>query len=209
MKTSENGLNLIKEFEGLRLTAYRCAAGVWTIGYGHTSGVKEGDEITHEQAEDFLLSDIKSAEKSVNSYGSRFNQNQFDALVSFTFNCGAGNLAKLISDRSNDQIGEALLLYNKAGGKLLNGLVRRRSAERALYFSSREEYYPAYTGSNIKIDDIMESIGAYSDYLPVIRKPYQRREPIAKANGIMDYEGSGMQNTELIRLAKAGKLKRP
>lgn len=209
MKTSENGLNLIKEFEGLRLTAYRCAAGVWTIGYGHTSRVKEGDKITHEQAEEFLLSDIKSAEKSVNAYGRRFNQNQFDALVSFTFNCGARNLAKLISDRSNDQIGEAILLYNKAGGQILNGLVRRRKAERDLYCGSLEECYPAYTGSSILIDDIMESIGAYSDYLPVIRQPYQRREPIANANGIMDYEGSGKQNTELIRLAKAGKLKRP
>ena len=145
----------------------------------------------------------------MNSYGSRFNQNQFDALVSFTFNCGARNLARLISDRSNDQIGEALLLYNKAGGKILNGLVRRRRAERDLYCGSLEECYPAYTGSAIMIDDIMESIGAYSDYLPVTRRPYQRREPIAKANGITDYEGSGMQNTELIRLAKAGKLKRP
>lgn len=209
MKTSENGLNLIKEFEGLRLTAYCCAAGVWTIGYGHTSGVKSGDKITHEQAEDFLLSDIKSAENSVNSYGSRFNQNQFDALVSFTFNCGAGNLARLISDRSNDQIGEALHLYSKAGGQILNGLVRRRQAERDLYFGSLEGCYPAYTGSAIMIDDIMESIGAYSDYLPVNRQPYQRREPIAKANGIRDYKGSATQNTELIRLAKAGKLKRP
>ena len=130
MKTSEKGIALIKSFEGCRLTAYLCPAGVWTIGYGHTAGVSNGQAITQEQADSFLKADLEKYEKYVNATGLTLNQNQFDALVSFTYNCGAGNLKKLIANRTLPEIADAMLLYNKGGGKVLAGLVRRREAER-------------------------------------------------------------------------------
>ena len=97
-KISENGLALIKRFEGLRLTAYQDSVGVWTIGYGHTSSVSEGQTITQTQADAYLRADCANAEKAVNRYMAvyQWNQNQFDALVSFTYNCGAGNLRTLL-----------------------------------------------------------------------------------------------------------------
>ena len=133
MKTSEKGISLIKSFEGCRLTAYMCPAGIWTIGYGHTAGVTQGQTITQAQADRFLKSDLEKYEKYVNATGLVLNQNQFDALVSFTYNCGAGNLKKLIANRTLPEIAEAMLLYNKGGGKVLTGLVRRREAERKLF----------------------------------------------------------------------------
>ena len=135
---SNTGLVLIKNFEGLRLTAYKCPAGVPTIGYGHTKNVKMGDVITLEQANLYLLQDLKGSIFCVNEYDKIYNftQNEFDALVSFTFNCGKGNLTKLTGKgtRSKALIGQKILEYNKAGGKVLRGLVRRRQAEHDLYF---------------------------------------------------------------------------
>ena len=133
MMTSEKGIALIKSFEGCRLTAYLCPAGIWTIGYGHTAGVTQGQTITQAQADSFLKADLEKYEKYVTATGLALNQNQFDALVSFTYNCGAGNLKKLIANRTLTEISEAILLYNKGGGKVLNGLVRRREAERKLF----------------------------------------------------------------------------
>ena len=99
MRTSDEGLNLIKKYEGCLLTAYKCPSGVWTIGYGHTHNVKEDMTITQAQADDFLRSDLMNAEKYVDIYAPiyHFTQAQFDALVSFTYNCGAGNLKKLVN----------------------------------------------------------------------------------------------------------------
>lgn len=133
MKVSEKGLAIIKKYEGCRLTAYVCPAGKLTIGYGHTKGVKKGQKITQAQAEAYLREDVAGAEKAVNAIGKGFNQNQFDALVSFTYNCGSGNLKTLCKDRNVDLIGEKIILYNKANGKKLNGLVRRREEEQRLY----------------------------------------------------------------------------
>ena len=137
MKTSRRGINLIKEFEGLRLTAYRCPAGVYTIGYGHTRGVKRGMKITEEEASAFLTADLLNSEKAVERYDSVYhlNQNEFDALVSFTFNCGATNLRALLRNgrRNRSQIVATLPLYRKAGGKVIRGLERRRAAEKALF----------------------------------------------------------------------------
>lgn len=137
MKTSQRGINLIKEFEGLRLTAYRCPAGVYTIGYGHTRGVKRGMKITEEEASAFLAADLRKSEKAVERYDGiyHWNQNEYDALVSFTFNCGAVNLRALLRNgqRNRSQIAATLPLYRKAGGKVLKGLVRRRAAEKALF----------------------------------------------------------------------------
>lgn len=137
MKTSSRGINLIKQFEGLRLTAYKCPAGVYTIGYGHTRGVKRGQKITEEQATEFLTADLCNSEKTVEKYNSLYHwsQNEFDALVSFTFNCGATNLRALLRNgrRNRTQIAATLPLYRKAGGKVLKGLERRRAAEKALF----------------------------------------------------------------------------
>lgn len=133
MKTSQNGINLIKSFEGCKLSAYLCPSGVWTIGYGHTAGVKKGQKITQEQAEDFLRQDLYLYENYVRLTGLKLNQNQFDALVSFTYNCGAGNLSKLVKNRSVEEIADALLLYNKGSSGVLQGLIKRRNAERELF----------------------------------------------------------------------------
>ena len=136
MKISERGINLIKSFEGCKLVAYKCPAGVWTIGYGHTSGVISGMKITQAQADSFLKSDLERYESYVNNKKLSLNQNQFDALVSFTYNCGNGNLTKLVKDRTLAEIADALLLYNKSNGKVLAGLTRRREAERTLFLES-------------------------------------------------------------------------
>lgn len=137
MKTSQRGINLIKQFEGVRLTAYKCPAGVYTIGYGHTRGVQRGMKITEEEASAYLTADLRNSEKAVERYDSvyHWNQNEFDALVSFTFNCGAANLRSLLRSgrRNRSQIAATLPLYRKAGGKVLKGLERRRAAEKALF----------------------------------------------------------------------------
>lgn len=137
MKTSQRGINLIKQFEGVRLTAYKCPAGVYTIGYGHTRGVTRGMKITEEEASAYLTADLRNSEKAVERYDSiyHWNQNEYDALVSFTFNCGATNLRALLRNgrRNRSQIAETLPLYRKAGGKVLKGLERRRAAEKALF----------------------------------------------------------------------------
>lgn len=136
LSISNNGLALIKKFEGCKLTSYQDSIGVWTIGYGHTSGVKKGQTITQVQADTFLKSDCSSAEKAVNSYTKyNWNQNQFDALVSFTFNCGSGNLKTLLNNgqRTISEISTKITAYNKAGGKVLQGLVNRRIAEKELF----------------------------------------------------------------------------
>ena len=137
MKINNEGLELIKSFEGLALIAYLCPAGKWTIGYGHTSGVSKGQVITKAQAENMLKSDLKIYEKYVtDNVHIDLNENQFSALVSFCYNCGVGNLRTLVKGRTDLQIAEAILLYNKANGKVLSGLTRRRKAERELFLKS-------------------------------------------------------------------------
>ena len=137
-KIGQAGLALIKQYEGCRLAAYRCAVGVWTIGYGHTAGVHSGMTITQAQADAYLQQDIAKFEGYVNNPAyvpitANLNQNQFDALVSFAFNLGAGNLRKLCKGRTAAQIARTMPNYNKAAGKVLAGLKRRRAAEQALF----------------------------------------------------------------------------
>lgn len=218
MKTSSKGVSLIKSFEGCRLNAYKCPAGIWTIGYGHTAGVKEGDKITQEEAEDLLRNDLIKYEKYVLKYDDiyKFNQNQFDALVSFTYNCGAGNLKNLTKNgtRTIAQISTKMLLYNKSGGVTLKGLQRRRNAEKELFDTpiksdkADANYYPKYTGDSPRVDEVLSAIGANSDYDMIQTKAYLRRKPIAIANGIKNYSGTAAQNNKIIKLAKDGKLRR-
>ena len=147
MKVNKQGIQLVKSFEGCFLNAYLCPAKVWTIGYGNTkyqngTAVKQGDKITQEQAE-ALLSDIlaefsKDVSKLIKV---ELNDNQFSALVSFTFNLGVGALSKStllkkVNANPNDKTIESeFMKWVSAGGKKLNGLVRRRTAESKLYFS--------------------------------------------------------------------------
>lgn len=137
-KTSQDGIDLIKKFEGCVLKVYPDAVGVPTCGYGHTAGLTKammGQPITQAQADEYLKQDLVRFEKAVNATGLKLNQSQFDSLVSFTYNVGEGNLKRLIKDRTLPEIADAMLLYNKAGGKVLNGLVKRRQAERELFLS--------------------------------------------------------------------------
>ena len=140
MKIGNKGIELIKSFEGLFLTAYKCPASIWTIGYGHTKGVKQGQQITANKAEEFLREDVAQFEKDVLKQNLKLTQNQFDAFVSFVFNVGGGNFQKSTLLRtakvnSNDpSIKDEFLRWNKAAGKVLPGLTRRRQAEANLYF---------------------------------------------------------------------------
>ena len=155
MKTSNNGINLIKQFEGCALSAYTCPAGVWTIGYGHTKDVKQGMKITTNKATSLLKEDLSTYENYVNKYVKvKLNQNQFDALVSFTFNCGGGALKSstlLKKLNKGDYTGAAneLLRWNKANGKILAGLTRRRKAEKALFLKESAIYYVVKKGDTL------------------------------------------------------------
>lgn len=139
MKISIEGLSLIKKFEGLELEAYKCAAGVWTIGYGHIKDVKEGDVITKAEADEMLVHEIEEYENYVNTaVNVPLSQNQFDAIVSWVFNLGNGNLRastmlKVINSGDHAGVPAQIKRWNKAGGKVLEGLIRRREAEALLY----------------------------------------------------------------------------
>ncbi|MBO0934607.1 lysozyme [Fibrella aquatilis] len=143
MKISKKGLDLIKYFEQLRLTAYYCPANVLTIGYGHTGhDVHEGLTITQEHATDLLLDDVARFETCVNHTISKpLTQNQFDALVSLAYNIGEtafsrSTLAKEINqDPTSKAVRQQYMLWVKAKGRVLPGLVVRRSKELALYFA--------------------------------------------------------------------------
>lgn len=146
MQTSDKGIDLIKQFEGCKLTAYQDSVGVWTIGYGWTQPVdgkpiRAGMTIKQETAERLLKTGLVSYESDVSRLVKvGLTQGQFDALVSFTYNLGARSLSTstlLRKLNSGDYAGAAdeFLRWNKAGGKVLNGLTRRREAERALFLS--------------------------------------------------------------------------
>lgn len=142
MHISSRGVEMVARYEGCRLEAYLCPAGKWTIGYGHTQGVKPGDRLTsQEAARELLKKDLEKYESYVNEFVGKgiisfpLNQNMFDALTSFCYNCGKGNLQKLVSGRDAATVGSKMLLYNKGGGKVLAGLVRRREEESALFMS--------------------------------------------------------------------------
>ncbi|MFW1762637.1 lysozyme [Acinetobacter calcoaceticus] len=144
MKTSNAGLNLIKGFEGKRLNAYDDGVGVWTIGFGtikYPNGVRvrKGDTCTEQQAEDYLRNDLAKFEAAINKLvKAPLSQNQFDALASFTYNLGETNLAnstllKKLNKGDYQGTADQFLVWNKAGGKVMKGLVHRREAERALF----------------------------------------------------------------------------
>ena len=139
MKISEQRLELIKHFEGCELEAYKCAAGVWTIGYGHIKTAVEGKVITQEEADNLLVEEIIEYEDYVRAAVKvPLKQYQFDALVSWTFNLGNGNLnastmLKVLNREEYEGVPAQMARWNKAGGKVLEGLIRRREAEGLLF----------------------------------------------------------------------------
>ena len=138
MRTSQNGINLIKQFEGCRLRAYKCAAGVPTIGYGHTAGVKMGQTITQVQAESYLKDDLMKYETKVMKYYDkyRFNQNEFDALVSFAYNVGSIDQLTAGGTRSRKvDPQKRCYLTAKRQEKQTLGSLKRRQKERALFLT--------------------------------------------------------------------------
>ncbi|MFA5715356.1 MAG: lysozyme [Candidatus Paceibacterota bacterium] len=141
MTTSQRGIDLIKHFEGLRLEAYQDSVGVWTIGYGHTENVYPGRVIDEYGADILLKDDLKRFEAGIDKLALSINQNQYDALVSFAFNLGLGNLSKStllkkVRVNPNDPtIADEFVKWIRAGGKVLPGLLTRRKAEAVLYFS--------------------------------------------------------------------------
>ena len=140
MNISQRGIDLIKNFEGFRAQSYKCVATekYFTIGYGHYGpDVKFSQVITKQQAEDLLMNDLKRFEASVNKYSKyNWNQNEFDALVSFAYNIGSIDQLTANGTRSKEVIAEKMLLYVKSGGQTLQGLVTRRKAEHDLFVSS-------------------------------------------------------------------------
>lgn len=145
MKISNDGINLIKNYEGCKLYAYRDSVGVATIGYGHTKGVRMGTAITQKQADDYLREDLASVEKTLNQLGINFKQCQFDALCSWVFNLGSSNFThstmcvRICTGASDEEITDQLVRWHNAGGKSLLGLMKRRVSE-ANMFLGYERY---------------------------------------------------------------------
>lgn len=142
---NQAGIELIKSFESLRLKSYVCDGGKLTIGYGHTKGVKHGQEITESQADLFLLDDLQDAQQAVSALVRvLLNDNEYAALVSFVFNVGRGNLEKstllrLLNKGIYDTVPAQLMRWNKANGEELGGLTRRRKAEAELWKQQTKE----------------------------------------------------------------------
>lgn len=164
MKTNEKGIELIKRYEGFRSKAYKCPAGKWTIGYGHTAGVKKGDFIRREDAEKLLRDDIVKYEKMVSQINAKgkynFNSNEFSALVSFAFNIGNVETVTLNGMRNRKQITAAMLKYRCAtvNGKktVLAGLEKRRKEEVALFNTPVNNYtVPCVTTFNEVVEMVI------------------------------------------------------
>lgn len=210
MKISENGLNLIIAFEGFCPKATKAVKTekYYTIGYGHYGkDVKENDTITKENAIDLLEKDLKRFETKVMKYNSVYNftQNEFDALVSFAYNVGNIDQLTAKGSRTKKEIADAMLLYIKSGGNVLDGLRKRRIKERELFLNcSTSNFYPKYNGASKDIDIVLSSIGVESSFYG----NYKKRIPLAKVNGIKNYTGNLSDNMKLLSLAKSGNLKK-
>lgn len=210
MKISENGLNLIIAFEGFCPKATKAVKTekYYTIGYGHYGkDVDEKQTITKDEALLLLKKDMKRFETKVMKYNSVYNftQNEFDALVSFAYNVGNIDQLTAKGTRTKKEIADAMLLYIKSGGSVLNGLRKRRNRERELFLKcSTSNFYPKYNGASKDIDVVLSSIGVNSNFYG----NYKKRIQLAEVNGIKNYTGSMSDNIKLLSLAKIGKLKK-
>lgn len=204
MKISKQGLELIKSFEGCRLKAYQDIGGVWTIGYGHTDNVKSGDIITQKKADELLLKDLERFEKHVNTYVQiyDFNQNQYDALVSFAFNIG--NIRELTANGKNSisDIKKLIPQYCHVKGVKVNGLVRRRNAELKLFNTKTKKikkYYAKCNKNEISIVEGLKDVGEKDT-------SFENRKKIATKNNIKNYSGTANQNIKMLNKLKKGTL---
>ena len=210
MKISENGLNLIISFEGFCPKATKAVKTekYYTIGYGHYGkDVGEKQTITKEEALTLLKKDMKRFETKVMKYNNCYNftQNEFDALVSFAYNVGNIDQLTAKGTRTKKEIADAMLLYIKSGGNVLDGLRKRRIRERELFLKcSMSNFYSKYNGASKDIDVVLSSIGVDSNFYG----NYKKRIPLAKVNGIKNYKGSLSDNIKLLSLAKSGNLKK-
>lgn len=210
MKISENGLNLIISFEGFCPKATKAVKTekYYTIGYGHYGkDVDENQSITKEQALKLLKKDMKRFETKVMKYNDCYNftQNEFDSLVSFAYNVGNIDQLTAKGTRTKKEIADAMLLYIKSGGNVLEGLRKRRIRERELFLNcSISNFYPKYNGASKDIDIVLSSIGVKSSFYG----NYKKRIPLAKVNGIKNYTGNLSDNMKLLSLAKTGNLKK-
>ena len=158
LKTSENMIAVIKKFEGLRLKAYKCPAGVYTIGYGHTENVFADSEISELMADQILRKDLKNFEQAINNLDLPLLQCEFDALVSFAFNVGIGNfnkstLKKLLLQKKFFYAAKEFDKWVYAGGKKLSGLQARRNKERKIFECQKVEDY-----QDSEIDSLIENL---------------------------------------------------
>lgn len=210
MKISENGLKLIIDFEGFCPKATKAVKTekYYTIGYGHYGkDVDEKQTITKEEALLLLKKDMKRFEAKVMKYNNCYNftQNEFDALVSFAYNVGNIDQLTAKGTRTKKEIADAMLLYIKSGGKVLNGLRKRRIRERELFLKcSTSNFYPKYNGASKDIDVVLSSIGVNSNFYG----NYKKRIQLAEVNGVRNYTGSMSDNIKLLSLAKSGNLKK-
>lgn len=138
MRASDILIEAIKGFEVFRAEAYKCPAGVWTIGYGHTAGVKKGQRVSKARAEELLRQDLGSAEASVNRLGVAKTQGQYDALVDITFNCGDMSKSTLVrkirEGAGKDEITKEFMRWVHSDGKVLPGLIKRRAWDADRFF---------------------------------------------------------------------------
>lgn len=210
MKISENGLKLIIDFEGFCPKATKAVKTekYYTIGYGHYGkDVDEKQTITKEEALLLLKKDMKRFEAKVMKYNNCYNftQNEFDALLSFAYNVGNIDQLTAKGTRTKKEIADAMLLYIKSGGNVLNGLRKRRNKERELFLKcSTSNFYPKYNGASKDIDVVLSSIGVNS----IFYGNYKKRIPLAEVNGVRNYTGSMSDNIKLLSLAKSGNLKK-
>ena len=190
----EAGLALIKQFEGCRLKAYKPVSTevYWTIGWGHYGpDIKEGQTITQAEAAAMLKADCQRYADAVDDPNNcpltdQLNNNQRDALISFAYNCGAGNLRMLCRSRTLDQIRDAMALYNKSGGVVLKGLERRRAAEQALWDTPvKEEYMDVSKLTDAEILQLVDRVQAVLSRQPVSSALEPELEE-ARTGGITD-----------------------
>lgn len=138
MRASDILIEAIKGFEGFRAEAYKCPAGVWTIGYGHTGGVKKGQRVSPARAEELLRQDLRSAEESVSRLGVARTQGQYDALVDITYNCGDMSKSTLVrkirEGAGKDEITKEFMRWVHSDGKVLPGLIKRRAWDADRFF---------------------------------------------------------------------------
>lgn len=218
MKMGSKGLDLVKSFEGLYTKAYKCPAGVWTIGYGHTGKVNgksicAGMTISTGKATSLLAADMHNFENAVKECVKvPINQNQFDALVAFSFNVGAGalqssTLLKYLNKKEYTEAANEFLKWNKGGGRVLNGLTRRREAERKLFLLPVKKKVTTYNFKrfvkdleklcNLKVDG--EPDKSLLRVLPIIDNDNTRKSAIIiPLKKILKAKGYKIKNTNNI-----------